>query len=54
MLTGADSYEIEVHISSLGGSVDHAVAIHDRFSSHGNVTAILTGMVASAATILAL
>lgn len=54
LLTGADNDEIEVHISSLGGSVDHAMAIHDRFASHGNVTAILTGMVASAATMIAL
>ena len=54
MLSGADNDEIEVQISSLGGSVDHAMAIHDRFAQHGKVTAILTGMVASAATILAL
>lgn len=54
MLTGADNDEIEVQISSLGGSVDHAMAIHDRFAQHGNVTAILTGMVASAATMIPL
>ncbi len=54
MLKDSDSEEIEVQISSLGGSVDHAMAIHDRFAQHGKVTAILTGMVASAATILAL
>lgn len=54
MLDGSDNDEIEVQISSLGGSVDHAMAIHDRFAQHGNVTAILTGMVASSATILPL
>lgn len=54
ILTGAENDEIEVHISSLGGSIDHAMAIHDRFATHGNVTAILTGMVASAATMIAL
>lgn len=54
MLTGADNDEIEVQISSLGGSVDHAMAIHDRFAQHGNVTAVLTGMVASAATMIPL
>ena len=54
IFTGADNDEIEVHISSLGGSVDHAMAIHDRFATHGNVTAIFTGMVASAATMIAL
>lgn len=54
MLNGADNDEIEVQISSLGGSVDHAISMHDRLASHGNVTAILTGMVASSATIIAL
>jgi len=54
MLNGADNDEIEVQISSLGGSVDHAIAIHDRFASQGNVTAVLTGMVASSATVIAL
>lgn len=54
MLNGADNDEIEVQISSLGGSVDHAISMHDRLASHGNVTAVLTGMVASSATIIAL
>jgi len=54
MLDGADNDEIEVQISSLGGSVDHAIAMHDRFALHGNATAVLTGMVASSGTIIAL
>ncbi|KAF0198385.1 MAG: peptidase S14 ClpP [Bacteroidetes bacterium] len=54
MLNGADNDEIEVQISSLGGSVDHAIAMHDRFASHGSVTSVLTGMVASSGTVIAL
>lgn len=54
MLNGADKDEIEVQISSLGGSLDHAIAMHDRLASHGNVTAVLTGMVASSGTVIPL
>lgn len=54
MLQDHENDEIEVNISSLGGSVDHAISMHDRLAAHGNSTAILTGMVASAGTIIAL
>ncbi len=54
MLQDHDNDEIEACISSLGGSVDHAISMHDRLAAHGNSTAILTGMVASSATIIAL
>lgn len=54
MLNGADNDEIEVQLSTLGGSVDHAIAMHDRLATHGNVTAILTGMVASSGTVIPL
>ena len=54
MLNGADNDEIEVQISSLGGGVDHAIAMHDRLASHGNVVAVLTGMVASSGTVIPL
>lgn len=46
--------KIEVHISSLGGQVNHAIAIHDMFSERGNITAKLTGFIASAATFIGL
>lgn len=45
---------INVRISSLGGSVDHALDIRQQFIDHGDVTAYLYGCVASAATIIAL
>jgi ATP-dependent protease ClpP protease subunit len=54
MLKDSPDDEIELRISSLGGSVDHAIAIHDALATHGSVTAVLSGMVASSATILAL
>lgn len=46
--------EISVRISSPGGSVDHALNIHQQFKDHGNVTAFIYGMTASAATIIAM
>ncbi len=45
---------VTVRINSLGGSVDHGLAIAAQFASHGNVTAVLVGCVASAATIASL
>lgn len=50
-----DPGTIKLHISSLGGNVDDALAIHDALkSSKAVVVAELTGFVASAATIVAL
>jgi ATP-dependent protease ClpP protease subunit len=45
---------VTVRINSLGGSVDHGLAIAAQFANHGNVTAVLVGCVASAATIASL
>lgn len=45
---------IDVLISSPGGSVDHGFAIMQLFIDHGDVTVYLSGMVASAATIIAM
>lgn len=46
---------VTINISSLGGNVDDALAIHDALrNSPATVTANLTGFVASAATIVAL
>src|SRR5690606_31686628 len=45
---------VTVKISSLGGSVDHALSIFDQFKEHGNVTAELSAFVASAATLISL
>ncbi|MGV8828238.1 MAG: Clp protease ClpP [Breznakibacter sp.] len=53
-LKRAGSKEVELRISSLGGAVDHALAIHELLVKHGNVTAVLSGFVASSATIIAL
>lgn len=54
MLQGHENDEIEVNVSSLGGSVDHALAIHDMFAKHGNVIINLTGFVASSATLISM
>lgn len=45
---------VDVLISSPGGSVDHGLAIMQQFIDHGDVTVYLSGMVASAATIIAM
>lgn len=46
---------IEVHITSLGGDVDEAFQIHDALKDHpAEVTTIVNGFCASAATIIAL
>jgi len=49
-----DVDEIIVNISTPGGSVDHALAIHDMLASHpAEVETRVTGMTASAGTIIA-
>jgi ATP-dependent protease ClpP protease subunit len=54
MLKDSAKDEVEVNVSSLGGSVDDAIDIHGQFASHGNVTILYTGFNASSATILSL
>ena len=52
-LEKANGEDIDLKISSLGGSVDDAFAIHDSLKDYsGHVKAIYTGFVASAATII--
>jgi ATP-dependent protease ClpP protease subunit len=53
-LTGHAGNPVVVKISSLGGSVDDAISIHDQFTEHGHVTAELSAFVASSATLLSL
>lgn len=53
-LSGNSKNPVTAQISSLGGSVDHALNIYDQFISHGNVTAELSAFVASSATLIAL
>lgn len=54
-LLTANPKTVTLNISSLGGNVDDALAIHDALrNSPATVTANLTGFVASAATIVAL
>lgn len=51
----SEAKDIIINISSPGGSVDDALAMHDFLKGfNGNVTANLTGIVASAATLVAL
>ena len=45
---------VDVLISSPGGSVDHGFDIMQQFRDHGDVTVYLTGLVASAGTIIAM
>lgn len=49
-----DGQHVDVLISSLGGSVLHALQIRQLFVDHGDVTVHLHGFVASAATIIAM
>ncbi len=53
MLEGSKE-EVTVKVSSLGGDVDHALAIHDMIAQQGNVIIVYTGFNASSATILSL
>lgn len=53
-ITAIDADTVHVNISSLGGSVDHGLAIHDALSSlKAKVITNVTGLTASAATIIA-
>ena len=44
---------VDLRISSLGGDLNHALDIRQQLIDHGDVTAYLTGFVASAATVIA-
>ena len=53
-ISALDVDEIEVVISSLGGSADHAFQIHDALKQHKcKITTIVTGLCASGGTIIA-
>jgi ATP-dependent protease ClpP protease subunit len=53
-LAGLGAAEITVEINSLGGSFQHAIAIHDYLAQFpGKVTTRVIGMTASAATVVA-
>ena len=45
---------ILINVSSLGGSLDHALDIHDQFAKHGKVTIEYNSFNASSATIISL
>ena len=54
-ITALKSEEITVTISSLGGSVDHAMGIHDFLAMHpAKINVMIVGMTASAATLIAM
>ena len=53
-MTGMDGKPVDVRINSYGGDVQTALDIRQQFLDHGNVTAYIYGMTASAATILAM
>jgi len=49
----SDDQDVDLHINSGGGYVDHAVAIYNRLKMHpGNVRVFIDGLAASAATII--
>lgn len=48
--SGCNSYHVKIH--SLGGDVDHALAIYTMLSQLPNVTTEIVGMCASAATVI--
>lgn len=52
-LSKLEGQDVSVYVSSLGGSLVHALKIRRLFIDHGRVTCHLHGFVASAATILA-
>jgi ATP-dependent protease ClpP protease subunit len=54
LLKEAKGEPVEIEISSLGGSLDHALDIHKQLVDYKNVSVMLTGFVASAATIIAM
>lgn len=45
---------VDVKITSLGGDLDHALDIRQQFVDHGDITAYLSGFVASSATVIAM
>ncbi len=54
-ITALKSEKITVNIASLGGSLDHALAIHDFLALHeAEITVVISGMTASAATVIAM
>ena len=53
-LAEAGKSPVTVRVSSLGGDVDHAIAIYDQFAEHGEVTIHLSAFNASAATLITL
>lgn len=53
-LKAAGDGPVDVYISSLGGSVADALQIRQMFADHGQVTVYMHGLVASAATIIAM
>lgn len=53
-MAGRDGKPVDVRINSYGGDVQTALDIRQQFLDHGNVTAYIYGMTASAATILAM
>jgi len=53
-LQAAGKNPVTIRVSSLGGDVDHAIAIHNQFVEHGDVTVILTAFNASSATLITL
>ncbi|MGQ1890634.1 Clp protease ClpP [Thermophagus sp. OGC60D27] len=53
MLSKAGNGPVLLNISSLGGDIDHGLAMHDAIVNHGNVSVRLSGFVASAATVVA-
>lgn len=54
MLEDTKGKSVLVKISSLGGDLNHAIDIQNQFREHGNITAELSGFVASSATVIAL
>jgi len=51
-LKGTETDGAVIEISSLGGSVDHAIDMYNQIAKHGNVEVVYTGPSASAATFL--
>ena len=54
MLKKFEGKPVAVRVESLGGYAHHGFGIAQRFADHGDVTAYMVGMCASAATILAM
>lgn len=54
VLKDYEGKHVDVLISSPGGSIDHGFDIMGQFKDHGDVTVYLSGLVASAATVIAM